>query len=449
MNRYKDYMDSKTVDTALHKKIIRRIAEPPRVSKNKRIIAGFAGAAACAAALALGFMIIPGLLDRPSVVGDGFINGTPHNGNGYAANPPNYGDDILILLPPNLYSTYPALFPPVPNQDRRPLYGLAFNTEFNEMGSSRIVGASFNHGLTDEQSRSVFPNLAPGFEAIAGYWLERDNRPYWTRPLTETFSLIPPNAAITAIEVTAFDYSRRAQIQLAEGGLIDTIVFADTEPQYAYVHGVQVRATLRERYAAIDGKSVLVYWVQADFVLGEIAYRVRYYNAQKEAAKTRLTELVNQLIHGGAADWSVLLNPEIPELREEAMPLREARNDPDFGAFLPATVPVGFNFESAHRSLSQTNNSLRASWNVGPPGFDRITWTVRTTHESDATNNRTFLAEELTLETIRERTRWVDGDMGDTPGYRTSQFNVLFGDVVVTVDVRGLTAEQIWGMLGL
>jgi hypothetical protein len=64
-----------------------------------------------------------------------------------------------------------------------------------------------------------------------------------------------------------------------------------------------------------------------------------------------------------------------------------------------------------------------------------------------------FLAEEMSLEVISARTRWDDNRrhpdpfLGDTSGWRTSQFGILYGDVIVKISASGLTAEQIWNML--
>ena len=60
-------------------------------------------------------------------------------------------------------------------------------------------------------------------------------------------------------------------------------------------------------------------------------------------------------------------------------------------------------------------------------------------------NNPVFLAEELTLDVVKARAYYVDNDRGDTPGWRMD-FNVLYRDVVVDVNIKGISPEQVWEM---
>ena len=58
-----------------------------------------------------------------------------------------------------------------------------------------------------------------------------------------------------------------------------------------------------------------------------------------------------------------------------------------------------------------------------------------------------FLAEEMTIDVIRARTMLDSSRSGATPGWQTSQFSVLYDDVLITVSMNGVSPEQIWNMI--
>jgi hypothetical protein len=169
-------------------------------------------------------------------------------------------------------------------------------------------------------------------------------------------------------------------------------------------------------------------------------------------------------------------NPVIPNLRNDQLTLDEARNDPDFGEFVPGSVPARLNFESANRFINQDNNNLRILWHSLPNrGMDSITWQISKTTEHDLARivfaderekyemaqypipwadsvpeelrevvlNPVFRAEELTLEIIQARA-YSAGRRGSDAV--SMQFSVLYGDVVVEVSAGGLTPEEVWEM---
>jgi hypothetical protein len=150
-------------------------------------------------------------------------------------------------------------------------------------GNNHDIG--FTHTLTDEQMKAVFPALTSEFTATALY-------------LTDG----------SLIEVTAVGRYRWTRIQVAEGEVVRTQIFVhENEPQVSHVHGVEVMAFM------LGDDNDFNKHFQVDFMLDNIAYHITLFSP-KEAGKEHLTELVNQLILGGAADLSVLANPSIPEL---------------------------------------------------------------------------------------------------------------------------------------
>ncbi|NMA26043.1 MAG: hypothetical protein GX936_10345 [Clostridiales bacterium] len=166
--------------------------------------------------------------------------------------------------------------------------------------------------------------------------------------------------------------------------------------------------------------------------------------------------------------------------RQEAvadeLDLNEAYADPDFGAYLPRTVPSGFAFESAVRFIDQESDYLSVLW---AKGMGNIHWSVSLLVEGDKSrltsvadtenydlslypipraesvplhlraivNNPVFRIEDLTPEAIRARSYTVQ-DAGDISGPRM-RFGVLYGDVLAELNVKGATPEDVFEMLRL
>jgi len=451
MKGYKNYMNTRTVDTALHEKIMQRLTQNPKPIYQKRLAVRYAMAAACAVVLLFGLWAVPNFFDTQNITNDpnGFFANLPsdtQNGgnNGYIATGPTQNQESDSNEETN-ETQIPEL--------HFDIYALVFNDIQSEISASRIM-PDFAHDLTDEQFNVIFPTLDRShFEAIVSYWLPRGE---YSLGLTEVSAHAPNGqASITAAEgVTSFINP------LSE----------PTDLQISYAHGVEVTAIIVESYP--------LYAVRAEFVLGGTGYNVRYFDYDREAAKERLTALVNGIIYGGAPDWSVLADPVVPELRNEELTLEQARIDPDFGAFMPVNIPHGFIFDSGRRTLNQWENSIRANWHRFPT-FDNIFWTAAEPHEFDLErivsandrhkfdvslysipwalsvpdeihgyfSNPVFLAEEMTLEVVRARALWDEGRHGESAGWRIISFGVLYGDVIIRISARGVSPEEIWDML--
>ena len=438
MKGYNDYMDNISVDRALHEKIMQRVSQNPAPQRQNRVLIRYASLTACAVILLTGVWLLPGLWANNNI-------GLTSNG------------------------TEPNDPAPAPHE-------LTFNPMPMEIaGGSRIMAPNFSHELTDEQFGAVFPTLGPTFTATASYWLQPTDIIWWTQPIDRVIDLIPPDPQITQAEVSAYDCGGRARIQLALGQIFDGYLLMERELRSSYVHGVKVVATIDNRYFDIDDELARMYYVRADFILDGVAYRVSYHDANQEAAKSRVTQLVNQLVSGGPADWSVVADPAVPELRDEVMPLEYARHDPDFGGYLPVNIPAGLSFEHARRSLNQQDNSLFVLWSGRQ---STISWTARTPTEDDLrrivsvderekydmslysiplfdsvpahlweyVHNPIFLAEDMTLDVVRARAFDVSRPGAGAPEW-SIDFSVLYSEVLVSVHSRGATPEQIWDML--
>mgnify|MGYP001182355391 FL=1 len=154
--------------------------------------------------------------------------------------------------------------------------------------------------------------------------------------------------------------------------------------------------------------------------------------------------------------------------------LDEARADADFGAYLPKSVPSGFAFESAVRFTDNERDFLRVLWTRG---MDEILWSVSRLEEKDKAritsvadrenydlalypapragsvpeelreivDDPIFRIEDLTLDAVKARSVEV-ADAGDIPSPRMS-FSVLYGDILVKLNVKGASPEEIYDIL--
>lgn len=435
-------MDNISVDPVLHEKIIQKVTQkqkPARVMK-------YALIAACMAILALGIWAIPY-----------YFNNMSNNSNVLQGTIPGY------TLPGDPEERGGETMPtPLPSS----LHALTFNTAESAMPSRiRFPDGYFYYSLTSEQLAAVFPSLYLNLSAIVQY-----------------------RADGSVLYVTASEYAqvgaRRhftgVQISVGKEGapLGGTFLLYDSSPIVSEIHDVQVTAF------AYGWENSLF---RAEFVLNDMAYLVQTRDSidsingyEERTGQQKLTEIVNLLILNGMADLSVLDNPIIPELRNDVLTLADARRDSQFGAFLPSSVPHGFTFETAIRHISTSDNSLFASWSNG---LNNISWFARTPLESDLWNivsisdkykydvslytmpwafsvpaeihyyfqSPVFLAEEFTIDAIYARTLMVDSRTRPgaeaTANWQTSQFGILFDDVIVIISAHGLSPQEIWEML--
>lgn len=160
----------------------------------------------------------------------------------------------------------------------------------------------------------------------------------------------------------------------------------------------------------------------------------------------------------------------------EKLTLQEALNVETIGAYLPAEGPEGFAAESVSYSRREGGGSLYAVW-CRPGAYDEVDWRVslyteanagRVTAAADTRNydlslypvpraesvpeelreivdRPIFSIEELTREVVDRRV-WYAGDSGDTGGARVN-FGVLYGEVLVEVNAKGVSPEWLYEQL--
>ncbi len=449
MKDYNDYMNNISVDEELHDKILKRLTPDPR--RRGLAVLRYAGMLACAAFLMFCAWVFPKLFNAPGEGGrtDGDYNGVIY-GVGNDVSSPGISQNP-VTGPAASFTPNPSVLPtPTPAH-----ISLIINEFDSFMSGSialdRYVG-HFWYNLTQNELQAIFPDIGIPLSAAAYY--------------REDGSLL---------NIVAYKMSeniRRATIKLTPLNFISDVFYEyDSEPVSSDVYGVPVVAGIVD----IEESEGIALYI-ASFKLGEIAYNIDIRdNDDGESGPARLAEIVGAIIENGAPDLSIFENPVIPEMRNDELSLEEAHLDPDYGAYLPEDVPSRFDFDSAHRFINQQSNYLSAMWTAG---YDEIRWRVSEPADYDreriafanepekydlslysfplsdsvpedlreVVESPVFLAEELTPDIVKARATYVDTDRGDTPGWRMS-FTVLIGDVLVDINAKGATPEQVWEML--
>jgi len=174
-------------------------------------------------------------------------------------------------------------------------------------------------------------------------------------------------------------------------------------------------------------------------------------------------------------------SPDDEEQSENViLTLEQALSDADFGAYVSVSVPSQFFFASAQKTTGYVDKSLSVLWEKAAGSNDgTIVWRISKSaadefdhvvyvHEREKYDtalysfpwdtsvpeelqrffeNPLFLSEELTLDTLLARSYHADDDKRESLGIRMD-FSVLYGDVVVLVNTKGASPEQLFEMFG-
>ena len=242
-------------------------------------------------------------------------------------------------------------------------YTLIFNQAGAQSAADIDIPGHFWQKLTEDELTAILPGLSDTHSITA----------------TANYRSNENGAALFNIDAHAVSASgSKAYIQIAPGEvIIDYILEGDAKT--SDVLGTEVTAGYFKSRRNSKGIRNVIYF--ASFKLSDIAYYVELggEEAESEAFREEITELVGLLVQGGAADLDVL-SPVVPELRDDKLNLSEARTDADYGACLPAALPDGFVLEEARRFINQEQNELTAYWRKG---MGYIIWRVTTLDEDD------------------------------------------------------------------
>ncbi|MDR0948394.1 MAG: hypothetical protein LBM69_02605 [Lachnospiraceae bacterium] len=348
---------------------------------------------------------------------------------------------------------------------------LIFNTVSSKMEVDKILAPlHFWHQLDETQLAAVFPGVCEAYmvSALANY----DG---------EAMELVNVVAQVSAPALIGED--TRVWVQIAEGEpnyIYDYYSFEPSkkESEITVINEIPVTAGI---WSGISGGKEYNVYI-ASFMLGDLGYfaELSDYDSDATDARELFTAVINHIIGSGSADISGLDDPEadgipIPKLRDDGVTLSEAMADPDFGKYIPTSEPSGFDYESGRRFINQNTDDLSIHWTKN---YNYLTWCVSAMNESLQTNvtsvserenydlslypiptsqsvpderreivtNPIFQYDEMTLDTVYARARYIDDDAGDEPGYRIN-FNVLIDDALIQISAKGLAPEDIWAIL--
>lgn len=440
MEDYRNYMDSVSVDIMLHNKIMNCMAQRQvRRSFGRRIaLYRFAAVLACAAIILIAICAGPRLLMHLSDTANSRTAVTPTAITPTAVAPKDIAD---------------AKGTP----DVKKQYALFFNrAEGASSQAKKYIPGYFTQELSQEDIRMLFGDAWQTMEknyeinASAGFSGEGE--------LEGIF-----------VECKAKTTGFTTRIQMANGPVEMDYLYPN-DIKLSDVNGTAVTAGYWD--AESSGGQTLYY---ASFVLGQTGYYMEI--SGDESAKKELTALAGLIIENGAsgADLSKIKPGSIPEWRENELTLEEAQVDPDFGDYVPDSMPAGFTFELARRTLNQNQDMLTIWWSGGMKYID---WKIMRLREKDKerivdinapetydltlypvpyadsvpeelreiVTNPIFGAADLTINTVRTRAYTVNDAGDDNTGYRM-HFSVLYGDILVTLNAKGVNPEEIFDIL--
>lgn len=227
------------------------------------------------------------------------------------------------------------------------------------------------------------------------------------------------------------------------------LIYADAAVQD--VDGVEV--TTYSLYYDQDGDDTKEYTYHADYFDGTIGVNFTC-TSKDQSAAARLASLV--VGHKGfTADG--LTTPaggqhmDLGTARlygSGELTLAQAYQQ-ELAAYLPdrSALPDGFTFESAHWHFDEVEDSLSILWYRG---YDTVSVKAALLLDSNTGEqlDTDVLPDEITPQAMEQRFgRYVDDDLGDTPGWRYESFTVHYfrnGEptVAVTYSIKGLTPEE-------
>lgn len=261
-----------------------------------------------------------------------------------------------------------------------------------------------------------------------------------------------------------------------------SVIFEKGEPLICYV------VEGGEAISTVNGVDLILYqgsydeenhWLQASGSMGEYAITVSY-DAVGISLEQAQADLITVLhcFTCSEPDFSAITAEYIPPYIFEELTFAEAQADPDFGNWMPTSLPEGFAEERFHRHMEQNVNYLSGFWSKGwGSDYADLHWEISYFEESDnqrltaaadtqnydlslypipradsvpeelreIVDHPIFLAEELTLEVVQARAYKVQ-DAGDSHGWRM-HFSVKYGNIVIEIRSKGIDPQWIYDQL--
>ena len=434
------------------------LARSEQTRRQRAIWTRWAAAAAC-------FAVVAAAVAVPGLVGNHSAGVEP----GQTANVSEPGADVTVPAVSDPQDTEPAI-----SLDVSPVAPpeLVFNRVTGRTGPYAAPAAGFaifGEELTDEEFAAAAPDVLPcNVDSADGaqYWDVTGSAGYygWGELAGVYLDFINPE----------WDSRVSVVLRKPDARVYSDVILEDPETVTGRLGPLEYTAYRWEGYGGVS--------MWAEFQIGGVAYTAGV-NADPEDAEQAERDLYMVLTcYQGRALYGSAPNLADYHMKEthvwidnSDLTLAQAREDGTFGAYMPDSVPRGFNRDLIRRYKADDGDFLYGSWYNW--SYGSLVWEVsylddyaaaRITGVEDRENydlslysfplgesvpaelrsivdNPVFLMEELTLDTVCSRA-YKANETGDTNGWRMN-FSVLYGDVVVRVSAKGVDPEWVFGQL--
>lgn len=325
-----------------------------------------------------------------------------------------------------------------------------YNETDKMVGSLLKIPGHFWQKLSEEETHSVFGNLADRYEVTA----------------TANFSKENKNISLFDIQATIqTENGSEINLTISKNPIYNCYVLEKDNTIKTDINGVPVIFGIYKNESS-DTQTFF-----AEFNSDSIYYSAQMSSASKNEEYFSL--FINELTVSKKINLDAV-TPVAPELKDEKLTLEEAYTDSVFGSYIPKSIPTEHKFESARRFINQEYNYLSVLWCYG---LNDISFRVGYATDYDKKNitsaeevknydlslypiprgesvpeelweivqSPVFRAEELSEEVITKR---VTEHNEDGKKVKKINFSIIFdNDIVVTVSTADLEPKEVYEML--
>jgi hypothetical protein len=224
-----------------------------------------------------------------------------------------------------------------------------------------------------------------------------------------------------------------------------------------------------------DGDGAEEYCYTLTFLREEkVGARLELTTHDDETAEILIDSMLSRLLSPERTlSLAFLIPKEIPAWREEKLTMEQAKQEPDFAAYLPDAVPTGMQFESAYLNMGQNRNTLSLHWSDRQfnnlsicierlPDAETLTLFMADTQKPESYDLRLyaglwdgvpeaywysiqdaiFPAEDMTFELLEARSQ--TNPERNTPNYR---FQILHADGTLVSYYGDCAAQDMWALV--
>lgn len=224
-----------------------------------------------------------------------------------------------------------------------------------------------------------------------------------------------------------------------------------------------------------DGDGAKEYRYTLTFLREEkVGARLELTAQSDEAAQALIENMLTRLLDPERELTLAFLTPaEIPAWREEKLSLEQARQEPEFAAYIPDAAPAGLQFAGAYLNMGQNRNHLSLDWNDGQyrnlsicidclPDEETLALFMADAEQPESYDLRlyaglwdgvpeaywysihdpVFHAEDMTFALLEARKQTYPD--ANTPNYR---FQILYADGTLVSYYGDCTALEMWALV--